>query len=297
MPLVRAVLTGAGLNPGVDVDIVSVGDGTALTVDALQTGQVDAYSSNLFDLAAIKASGIDMVDDPAEGSAGLSRQRRGRDRRGAVVEGGSASPAFLRAVAKGVVYAAAQDDKALEISKKIRPEEFELETLSRPELGCGRHPEDAAGLACRQADRHPFRRRLPSLSRLPAQGTEEEGALAADVDLSKALDSSLLEAANAFDRKAIRASDVQRQRQRRTPATEAVAPPPRSSRRAVWPRRFRSRATTSSPFRASTSRSGAASSFPSSGRAAAVSPRFSNMVAGLLSAHKRRRRWSTEPGA
>src|SRR5690606_9736013 len=54
VPLVRAVLSGAGLNAGVDVQIVPVGDGSALTVEALQSGQVDAYSSNLFDIAAIR---------------------------------------------------------------------------------------------------------------------------------------------------------------------------------------------------------------------------------------------------
>ena len=60
VPLIRAVLRGAGLKEGVDVQLVPVGEGSALTVNALQKGEVDAYSSSLFDVAAIGAKGIEL---------------------------------------------------------------------------------------------------------------------------------------------------------------------------------------------------------------------------------------------
>jgi ABC-type nitrate/sulfonate/bicarbonate transport system substrate-binding protein len=202
VPLVRAVLAAAGLNAGVDVAIVSVGDGSALTVDALQSGQVDAYSSNLFDLAAIKASGIDMVtilpkeaqDFPANGVVVTAETLASK---------ADTLSAFLRAVAKGVAYAAAHDDKALEIAKKVRPEEFELEKLAAENWAAAHILKTPpAALADKPIGTH-YVEGFQAYHDFLRKGTEEEGALAADVDLSKALDSSLLEAANAFDRKAI----------------------------------------------------------------------------------------------
>ena len=200
--LVRAVLAAAGLNAGEDVDIVPVGDGSALTVEALRTGQVDAYSSNLFDLAAIKSMGIDMVtilpqeaqDFPANGIVVTAES---------LTTNADTIAGFLRAVAKGVVYAANNDKKALEIAKKTRPEEFEVEALSAANwAAAGVLKTPPASLSDKPIGSH-YVTGFQAYHDFLRQGTEEEGALPADVDLSVALDSSLLEAANAFDHKAI----------------------------------------------------------------------------------------------
>jgi len=202
VPLVRAVLSGAGLNAGVDVQIVPVGDGSALTVEALQSGQVDAYSSNLFDIAAIRASGIDMVtilpkeaqDFPANGVVVTAK---------ALQSNSEAISGFLRAVAKGIAYAAANDEKALEIAKQIRPEEFEVENLARENWAAARILKTPpAELADKPIGTH-FVSGFQAYHDFLRKGKEEEGALAADVDLSTALDSSLIEAANKFDRAAL----------------------------------------------------------------------------------------------
>jgi NitT/TauT family transport system substrate-binding protein len=204
VPLVRAVLEGAGLMQGQNVQILPVGDGSALTVNALQTGQVDAYSSSLFDIAAIKAAGIDMTtilpqqaaDFPANGIVVTAE---------VLADEPELLTGFLRAVAKGVSYAASHDEQAYEMAKKIRPEEFEeaeiananwavAHTLKTPPAALSDEPLGTHFVTGFQ-DYHDFLRK----------GTEEEGALAADVDLSTALDSSLLIGANDFDRAAIEA--------------------------------------------------------------------------------------------
>jgi NitT/TauT family transport system substrate-binding protein len=205
VPLVRAVLEAAGLMQGVDVQIVPVGDGSALTVQALQTGQVDAYSSSLFDLAAIQANGIEMVtilpqeaqDFPANGIVVSAEDlEQNRDK----IEG------FLRAVAKGVAYSAANDERAFAMAKEISPEEFEIAAIAEagwevarrlktPPAAIAGEPFGTHYLQGFQ-DYHDFLRR----------GTEEEGALPVDVDLSTALDSSLIDAANDFDRSSLEAS-------------------------------------------------------------------------------------------
>ena len=200
VPLVRAVLAEAGLGEN-DVQLVPVGDGSALTVQALQSGQVDAYSSSLFDIASIKAAGIDLVtilpqeaqDFPANGVVVTAE---------ALAKNKDKYAGFLRAVAKAVVYAAANDEAAFAEAKKIRPEEFEdakiatnfwaaAHTLKTPPVALKDSPIGTHYTVGFQAY-HDFLRK----------GSEQDGGLAKGVDLSKVLDSSLIEAANTFDKAA-----------------------------------------------------------------------------------------------
>jgi ABC-type nitrate/sulfonate/bicarbonate transport system substrate-binding protein len=202
VPLVRAVLAEAGLGEGDDVRLVPVGDGSALTVDALQTGQVDAYSSSLFDLAAIRSAGIEMVtilpqeaqDFPANGIVVTADLLESEPEKLA---------GFLRAVAKGVAYAAANDEKAFAMAKEIRPEEFELETLATENWAAAHTLKTPpASLADQPLGSH-YLPGFQAYHDFLRQGTEEEGGLAADVDLNLVLDSSLLESANDFDKAAV----------------------------------------------------------------------------------------------
>jgi len=202
VPLVRAVLEEAGLSQGADVQLVPVGDGSALTIEALRTGQVDAYSSNLFDIAAIQAQGIGMVtilpqeaqDFPANGvvvSAQMLEDNREK------------LAGFLRAVAKGVVYAAANDERAFALAADIRPEEFEDKAIARPSWDVARRLKTPpAALEDARLGSH-YLDGFQAYHDFLRQGTEEEGALPVDVDLSKALDVSLIDAANDFDKAAV----------------------------------------------------------------------------------------------
>lgn len=205
VPLVRAVLEEAGLAQGADVQLVPVGDGSALTVQALESGQVDAYSSSLFDIAAIQARGIDMVtilpqeaqDFPANGVVVSSQTLAANPKK---IEG------FLRAVAKGVVYAAANDERAFAMAKEIRPEEFEDSAIAGPNWQVARRLKTPpAALADKPFGTH-YVEGFQAYHDFLRQGTEEEGALPSDVDLSVALDSSLIEAANTFDKAAVEAA-------------------------------------------------------------------------------------------
>lgn len=202
VPLVRAVLAEAGLVEGRDVRILPVGDGSALTLNALQSGQVDAYSSSLFDIAAIRASGVEMTTI-------LPKEAQDFPANGIVVtaEALEADPAmfegFLRATAKGVAFAAANDAQAFEMAKAIRPEEFEVDAVAKANWEAAHILKTPpASLADQPLGTH-FVQGFQAYHDFLRQGTEEEGGLAADVDLTKALDSSLLEAANRFDKAAV----------------------------------------------------------------------------------------------
>lgn len=202
VPMVRAVLREAGLEEGTDVTLVPVGEGSALTVQALETGQVDGYSSSVFDVAALNAAGIetrvilpqDVQNYPANGVVVMADTLENkRDQ----VAG------FLRASAKGIVYALANKEKAFEMATQLAPEEFEDEAFAREGLealySLMERPEALAdaplGAHYEQGfqDYHDFLR----------EGSEEEGALPQDVDLGTALNESLIEAANEFDEQAI----------------------------------------------------------------------------------------------
>lgn len=204
VPLVRAVLEEAGLSQGADVQLVPVGDGSALTVEALRTGQVDAYSSNLFDIAAIQSQGIGMVtilpqeaqDFPANGVVVSAQMLEDNPEKLA---------GFLRAVAKGVVYSAANDERAFAMAAEIRPEEFEDTSIARPSWDVARRLKTPpAALKDAPLGSH-YLEGFQAYHDFLRQGTEEEGALPVDVDLSKALDTSLIEAANDFGRAAVEA--------------------------------------------------------------------------------------------
>ncbi len=201
VPVVRAVLREAGLTEGEDVQIVPIGDAPAMTVNALQTDQVQAYSSNMFDIAAIEAAGIDMTvilpDSIANfpGNSLVVREDTLNERR-EQMEG------FARAMARAVVYVAANRDEAYALAKQLAPEELENEALAQASFDAAiTLRERPAAMEGDPIGAH-YRPGIQAYHDFMRQGSEEEGALPQDVDLDALLDDSLLEAANDFDQAA-----------------------------------------------------------------------------------------------
>jgi NitT/TauT family transport system substrate-binding protein len=202
VPLVRAVLRDAGLTEGENVELVPVGEGSALTVDALESGQVDAYSSSVFDIAAIEAAGVDLdvilPDDaaafPADGVVTTTDTLSSRE---------DDLAGFLRATAKAIVFTEANPDATLEILADVAPEAFEDEELAQNffdvSLALATPPDSLAGEPIGAHYTEGFEQYHEFL----LQGSEEEGALPEPVDLDSALDDSLLDAANDFDQAAV----------------------------------------------------------------------------------------------
>jgi NitT/TauT family transport system substrate-binding protein len=70
VPMIKAALKGAGLDPDKDVRLIPIGEGSSATFDALKNGRVDAYSSNFADTLAVELAGIPLRDiTPAEFNA------------------------------------------------------------------------------------------------------------------------------------------------------------------------------------------------------------------------------------
>lgn len=62
VPMIKAALKGAGLDPDKDVRMIPIGEGSPATFDALKNGRVHAYSSNFADTLAVELAGVPMRD-------------------------------------------------------------------------------------------------------------------------------------------------------------------------------------------------------------------------------------------
>lgn len=202
VPIVRAVLREAGLTEGEDVQLVPVGEGSALTVNALQTGQVHAYSSNIFDVAAIRAAGIPMnsiMPAAVENFPGNSLVARA-DR---LEEDRETFEGVARAMARALVYVENNPEEAFELAQELRPEQLEEPELSRASweaaFSLRQRPDDMPADAPIGT---PYRPGIQAYHDFLREGSEEEGALMQDIDIDTVLDDSFIEAANQFDKEA-----------------------------------------------------------------------------------------------
>jgi NitT/TauT family transport system substrate-binding protein len=67
VPMIKAALKGAGLDPEKDVRLIPIGEGSPATFDAVKSGKVHAYSSNFADTLAVELAGVPLRDiTPAE---------------------------------------------------------------------------------------------------------------------------------------------------------------------------------------------------------------------------------------
>jgi NitT/TauT family transport system substrate-binding protein len=202
VPVVRAVLREAGLQEGDTVQLLPVGEGSALTVNAIQNGQIQAYSSNMFDIAAVEAAGIDMnvilpdsvANFPGNGVVVTAE---------ALQENREQLVGFLRALAKAIVWSEAHPQEAFEIAARLSPEQFEDEALAKASWEAAQtlkqRPE---ALKDAPIGTH-YMPGVESYHSFLRQGSEEEGALPKDVDLTTLMDTSLLDEVNQFDRAAV----------------------------------------------------------------------------------------------
>lgn len=204
VPLVRAILAGAGLQDGVDYQIQGIGEGGALTVEALQNGDVQAYSSSVFDVATVGAAGVDLVqimpDEylyfPTVSMVATCDYFE---------ENQDVLARFARAVTKGTVWKEGNPEAALEIIRGVEPELFEDEALG---LAFWETTQELNAFPPGMEDAlygAHYRPGWEVYLDFASQGTEEEGALNADaVDLDVLLTDEILEEANDFDQEAVR---------------------------------------------------------------------------------------------
>lgn len=130
VPVVRGIVSAAGFDPETDVELVPIGEGTALAVQAIENGDVDAYGGSVNDIVAVEVQGIDLRTlDPGDLSGvpalPLVTTQEFIDANPEAVEG------VLRAVARGAEFGQTNPEETLQILMEQSPEQFVDETGER----------------------------------------------------------------------------------------------------------------------------------------------------------------------
>lgn len=130
VPVVRGIVAAAGFDPETDVELVPIGEGTALAVQAIENGEVDAYGGSVNDIVAVEVQGIDLRSlDPGDLSGvpalPVVTTQSYIDENPQVVEG------VLRAVARGAEFGQTNPEETLAILMEQSPEQFVDETGER----------------------------------------------------------------------------------------------------------------------------------------------------------------------
>jgi ABC-type nitrate/sulfonate/bicarbonate transport system substrate-binding protein len=186
VPIVRGILKAAGLSEQ-DVELLPIGEGTAVALKAIKDGKVDAVGGSFSDFVALRVQGLalrpvgaDTIEDlPACGVVVTNEYLQ--DNR-EVVEG------FLRGSAKGVVFGQNNPDATLEILREASPDGF------KDDLGTGlvelymplMAPPEGAPIGEITADSYQ-------------SYIDFVGAEAPEEDLSDLINDDLIEPANEFD--------------------------------------------------------------------------------------------------
>ncbi|HUG88401.1 MAG TPA: ABC transporter substrate-binding protein [Actinomycetota bacterium] len=128
--LARAALTEAGLDPESDVTLTVVGEGGPTVANALQNGDIDAFSGAINDLVALQVEGIGFRNitpsslDVLPASSMIAQT-------GQVEEQADAFQGFLRAWAKATYAGLYNRDAVFEMAREEVPEEAQDEEFGR----------------------------------------------------------------------------------------------------------------------------------------------------------------------
>jgi ABC-type nitrate/sulfonate/bicarbonate transport system substrate-binding protein len=131
IPIVNAILSSRGLQPGEDVELVPAGDASAALSQALESGSLDAYSSGYDQIAAVRASGVDLRDiTPDDFGAVPSTCMITTSETLEDPAARETAAAIARAWAKASAFGASNPAEALEITCTAVPEACENEVLA-----------------------------------------------------------------------------------------------------------------------------------------------------------------------
>jgi ABC-type nitrate/sulfonate/bicarbonate transport system substrate-binding protein len=199
VPVVRAALATAGLVDGEDYELLAIGEGGQLTYEALNNGDAAAYSSSVFDVAAVEAQGLELNHILPEEflyvpSIGYSVLRETFDARSDVLA------RFARATARAYAWGSqeANRDQVNELITPYNAELFEdpafVDAVWNATLTLMTPPADIA-------DDGYCTNYIPGWETYVAAALEtpvEEGGLPGEVDIAAMADQSLIPAINDF---------------------------------------------------------------------------------------------------
>jgi ABC-type nitrate/sulfonate/bicarbonate transport system substrate-binding protein len=199
IPLVRAIMNSIGLVDGEDYQLLPIGEGGAVTFQALENGDAQAYSSSLFDIASLEAAGMPLVQLMPE-----EFQYFQATSPVVTCDYFEANQELLaglgRAIAKGQAWVDANQDQAKQLTRDIEPELWEDEALGEAFWEATAELKTPPPALEGEPYGTHYREGWELYLDFASQGTEEEGAIApGSVDLDVLLEESLIPAINDFD--------------------------------------------------------------------------------------------------
>jgi ABC-type nitrate/sulfonate/bicarbonate transport system substrate-binding protein len=133
VPMVKAALQGAGLNPDKDVRLIPIGEGSPATFDAIKTGKVAAYSSNFQDSLAVELAGIPLRDiTPAEYHTFPAQMMIATP--AAIQKNRQALIILARGVAKASLWCQSKPDQCERLQRNVSKEEWATPQVAKPLL-------------------------------------------------------------------------------------------------------------------------------------------------------------------
>jgi NitT/TauT family transport system substrate-binding protein len=199
VPVVRAAMATEGFVDGEDYQMLAIGEGGQVTFEALSSGDADAYSSSVFDVAAIEAAGLPLTHLlPDEftyvPSIGYSVLRETFDGRSDVLT------RFARATARAYEWGKLDENRE-QVNELIEPYNSELfedpafvDATWEATLTLMTPPED-------MGDSPYCAHYIPGWETYVAAALEtpvEEGGLPGEIDIAAVADESLVPAINEF---------------------------------------------------------------------------------------------------
>jgi NitT/TauT family transport system substrate-binding protein len=201
LPLLRAELQRAGLNPQRDVQLVALGFNMALHAQALKDGRVDALNISWNNSVGVEAAGVKLKCITCEEEFQLASETTvvpdgifQQDRRYII--------GFGRAMAKATLFAETNPDAAIAIMKKVAPQEQTDPAFTKTFF--------AAALDImkpRQPGKYGLQdiggwERLQDFMAAPVEG--QPTGLQTKVDVKRLVTNELVEEFNKFDVEAVR---------------------------------------------------------------------------------------------
>jgi len=202
VPLVQAIMSSAGLAEGEDYSLLAVGEGGAVTYDALESGAVDAYSSSIFDVASLQAAGLGLTSIMPDEfryipSTSFVTTQTMLDEHPDVLS------RFGRAIAKATIFGQTNREATNAMIEPYNPELFEdpefVNAVWEATLGYYAAPPRMEGQPWGAHDLEAYQQYIDVASEAP----EDEGGLAGPVTPEQVANSSLIAAINEFDEAAV----------------------------------------------------------------------------------------------
>jgi NitT/TauT family transport system substrate-binding protein len=202
VPFVRAIMDEAGLVEGTDWELIQIGEGGALTFNALQTGQAQAYASSIYDVASLNAAGLTTRSIMPESyknypANGFVVTRETLESQSDVLV------RFVRAVNKATVFGRTNPDAALALATEGRPDLYDDENIVAAFWAATLGMMTPAAAVADANIGTPYMPGWQGIHDFLAAAAEDAGGLPRRVDLDAAITTSIVDQAMDFDVAAI----------------------------------------------------------------------------------------------